>query len=142
MNKPQPQRNVNVTLASDHSTVPRTFPCPICGTSLDVRDSRTGKPYCVCTSSDCGLQIFFRGKNAIARLRDLLDREQSFNGPTTPAVAAFTRLEQLRAQKNALEHKRGLIFTDDDLERTISAVEKDIERVQRMIGEFATGTKS
>jgi len=41
------------------------FPCPVCKRDLDIRVSKKQKPYCVCT--DCGVQLFVRGKRGIAR---------------------------------------------------------------------------
>ncbi len=41
----------------------RTFPCPVCTTPLDVRESKKGKPYLVCDY--CGVQMFVRGPAGI-----------------------------------------------------------------------------
>ena len=135
---------VNGTLGGEPLQYPRTFPCPLCGTDLDLRQSCKQKPYCVCT--DCGLQIFFRGKLGISRLRALLnDGAQRVGGPTAhaaAAVSAFSRLEQLREQKYTLEQKRGLIFTDLDLEHAIAALDHDIARVQHILDEMSSGSKS
>ena len=134
--------NVNVTLNPPPPA--HTFPCPLCGADLDVRQSRAQKPYCVCNA--CGLQIFFRGKNGISRLRTLLeDGERLVAGPTATAAAAvtvFNRLEQLRAQKTELAHRRGLIFVDDDLEHAILAVNHEIARLQRVLDEMSRQSKS
>src|SRR5688500_10009484 len=124
--------NVNVTLGSADLSLPRTFPCPICATRLDLRRSRASKPYCVCDS--CGIQLFFRGKTAIARLRDFTIHEQPAKGPAVAAAAsliAFGRLEQLRRQKAELEDKRPLIFADKPLESAIEAVERDIAHLEK-----------
>lgn len=135
--------NVNVTLSGESSQPRHTFPCPLCGAGLDLRQSRAQKPYCVCNS--CGLQIFFRGKNGISRLRSLLNEgERLVAGPTATAAAAvtvFNRLEQLRAQKDELEERRGLIFVDDDLEHAIAAVAHEIARVQGVLDEMSRSTK-
>jgi hypothetical protein len=62
--------NVNITLEGSekhqNAMLGKFFPCPVCGTSLEIRIARTQKPYCVCI--DCGIQIFFRGKTGISRL--------------------------------------------------------------------------
>ena len=65
-------------------------------------------------------------------------------GPTATAAAAvtvFNRLEQLRAQKDELEERRGLIFVDDDLEHAIAAVAHEIARVQGVLDEMSRSTK-
>ena len=67
--------NVNVTLPGDSGQNPRrSFPCPLCGTQLELRESLRVKPYCVCNS--CGIQVFFRGQKGISRLRKLLDEHE------------------------------------------------------------------
>ena len=129
--------NVNVMLGCN-------FPCPLCGTHLDIRRSRANKPYCVC--NPCGVQIFFRGKDGISRLRRMLEEHDRIIGSVpavaTPAIAAFNRLEQLRAQKNELQQRRPLIFTDEDLENTISAVDREIARLQTELGRISGDGKS
>jgi hypothetical protein len=134
--------NVNVTLGSAESSLPRTFPCPICSSRLDLRSSRASKPYCVCNS--CGIQLFFRGKTGIARLREFLIHEQPAKGPSAAAAAsliAYGRLEQLRAQKEELKEKRPLIFTDKSLENAIAALEREIAHLQIHLETLASPAK-
>src|SRR5262245_6741682 len=57
-----PNSNVNVTLQQTASARRRTFPCPLCGSALDLRRSRTDKPYSIC--DQCGIQIFFVAERA------------------------------------------------------------------------------
>ena len=118
----------------------RTFPCPLCAARLDLRQSRAHKPYCVCNA--CGLQLFFRGKAGIARLDEVLNREQPSGGSAVSAVEVFHRLEHVRAQKNALEHKQGLIFVDTDLAHAIRAVDHEIARLQRVLDELADSPRT
>lgn len=47
-----------------------TLPCPTCHRELEPRTSKKGKPYFVCEL--CGVQIFFRLKEGIERLRTSL----------------------------------------------------------------------
>jgi hypothetical protein len=133
--------NINVTLADAAEPPRRQFPCPLCGTQLDLRQSRTRKPYCVCNA--CGVQIFFRGKNGISRLRELLETHDRLLGDSaaiaTPAIAVFNRLEQLRAHKSELQQRRPLLFADDDLEHTIAAVDLDISRLQTALAQMSSG---
>src|SRR5262249_14222996 len=135
--------NVNVMLGLPTSDVPPRFPCPLCATHLDLRESRSRKPYCVCNA--CGVQIFFRGKSGISRLRRLLQEYDRLVAASTafaaPAIAVFDQLEALRAQRRELERRRPLIFTNDDLEHTISAVDRDITRLQTLLGQMSGDTK-
>jgi hypothetical protein len=111
--------------------VGKFFPCPVCGTSLEIRIARTQKPYCVCIN--CGIQIFFRGKAGISRLNKILENEILIAGNDSNASIAtvlFNRIQHLKAQKADLEVKQGLIIRDPDLRNAIRAVDNEIERVQ------------
>jgi DNA-directed RNA polymerase subunit RPC12/RpoP len=46
------------------------LPCFLCHKQLDLRISKTQKPYFIC--EECGMQIFVRGKRGIKRLEHLL----------------------------------------------------------------------
>ena len=115
------------------------FPCLVCGTGLEIRLSRNGKPYCVCDS--CGIQVFFRGKTGIHRLRGLIDSNILMVGPESmadKALVLFNHIQQLRGRKRKLEGRQGLIFRDEALEITIRAVDKEIERVQGELEKLAS----
>ncbi len=127
--------NVNVTLEEKESTAStlagRKFPCQLCGAGLEIRISRTQKPYTVCP--DCGIQNFYRGKQGIRRLRELLDSQVLMTGTESSvdtAILLFNRIQQLRAQKKELKARKGLIFRDSDLENAILVVDNEMERVQ------------
>ncbi len=127
--------NVNVTwgdsLSEDNPFRGRRFPCPLCGLALDIRISRRAKPYCHCDA--CGIQLFFRGKDGIKRLRDIVESEVLIGGKdsgVSDAITLYNRLEQLKAQKTELESKQGFIFTDADLDRAIAVVETEIGKVR------------
>ncbi len=115
------------------------FPCLVCGTGLEIRLSRKGKPYCVCDS--CGIQVFFRGKTGIHRLRELVDTKSLIVGKeseTDKALVLYNHVQQLRGRKKKLEEKRGLFSRDEVLEITIQAVDKEIERVQGELEKLAS----
>ena len=138
--KPSRQANVNVTLAGSIPPT-KTFPCPLCGADLDLRQTRNEKPYCVCNS--CGIQIFFRGRRGISRLRQLLDQQQHLvGGPVPPSVSVFNQLERLRAQRRELERRRPFLFSDSDLENAIAAVDRELERLQAVLRDLSGESKS
>ena len=109
----------------------KPFPCPVCNMALAVAISQKGKPYCICNS--CGIQLFFRGKAGIKRLKKLLETEkpipEDFPGVTL-AVSLYNRLEKLRQQRNEMEQKQGIIFRDQDLDNAIVVMDREIKRVQ------------
>jgi len=107
------------------------FPCLVCGTGLEIRLSRKEKPYCVCDS--CGIQIFFRGKAGIHRLRKILDAKVLLVGKeseTDRALVLYNHICQLRGRRKELAAKQGLFIRDEALDSTIRAVDREIERVQ------------
>jgi hypothetical protein len=89
------------------------------------------KPYCHCLS--CMLQIFFRGKVAIDRLRKLIESGILVSGDNSPSDMAFTlynRIQMLHLQAGQLKAKRSLLFSNEDLENLISAFENEIAHLQ------------
>jgi DNA invertase Pin-like site-specific DNA recombinase len=139
----QHDAHVNVTLARDETKDMGTFPCPLCAAPLDLRQSRSRKPYCVCNA--CGVQLFFRGKAGIARLRSFAERDRSVvaaQTSTSTALATFEMLERLRAQRETLVNRRPLIFADDHLENAILAIEREIARIEIRLDALARGIPS
>src|SRR5271163_1991112 len=120
----------NVTLGSQRSNESESFPphlrfpCCLCSDSLEIKIAKTGKPYCTCLT--CGIQIFFRGKTGILRLRALLNSGDSAK-PNDPGILQGlilrNRIVHLKAQKAELEGKQGLMIRDPDLANLISAVD-------------------
>ena len=51
------------------------FPCPVCTRLLDVRKSKKGKPYVVC--SNCGIQMFIRERAGIEAFSALVERGEN-----------------------------------------------------------------
>jgi hypothetical protein len=123
----RPNPNVNVTLPKPEWYAEKKFPCPVCSANLTLRVARTLKPYCHCDA--CGIQLFFRGKNGIHRLKTLLASGVLISG-VSRATLLFERLEQLKKQKSKLEDRRGLLFRNDDLENAIAALNGEIEIVR------------
>jgi hypothetical protein len=128
--------NVNVTLdglGQPAETQPvETFPCPLCSSSMPIRLTRKKqKPYCHCLS--CMLQIFFRGKVAMDRLRKLIESGilvSGNNSPSDVALTLYNRIQMLHLQVGQLKAKRSLLFSNEDLENVISAFEMEIVNLQ------------
>jgi hypothetical protein len=128
--------NVNVTLGqpSPQAETPPVewFPCPLCSSPMPVRlTGKKRKPYCHCLS--CMLQIFFRGKVAIARLRKLIASGILVSGdnfPSDMALTLYNRIQMLNLQVSQLREKRSLLFSNDDLENVISVFENEIANLR------------
>lgn len=141
------QSNVNVTLDQPLSVLgelaEKEFPCPLCGAGLPIRAAKNGKPYCICNI--CGVQLFVRGKAGIRRLREMALAGFLVTGKEESAshgINLYNRLEQLKLQKNELEWKRGIIFTDESVENVIQIVDAEIEKVQGELAKVAKRTES
>ncbi len=131
--------NVNVTLAPrDNPFSGKRFPCCLCGVGLEIRLSRRLKPYTQCLT--CGIQTFFRGKKGIQRLSEIVKSELLMAGrgsKTESAVLLYTRIQQLRAQKEELEAQQGFILRDADLDGVIRVVDNELARVQGELEQMA-----
>jgi len=128
---PATLRYVRIQDSSAEDLQGKPFGCPLCGMVLLVKIARTQKPYCVCDL--CGIQIFFRGKAGIKRLRDLLRMEKPVPEEipgSTLAVNLYNRLGKLKQQRDELEQQQGIIFKDHDLANAIVAIEAEIKKVQ------------
>jgi hypothetical protein len=141
----QDSAHVNVTLvplgAGLEDLRGKKFPCPLCADGLMILASKRGKPYCVC--NPCGIQLFFRGKTGISRLLQMVKGEILIPGKADGAdygIALFDRLQQLKAQKEELEEKRGLIFRDSGVENAILIVDAEIEKVEGELARVAKKT--
>ena len=140
VNRESEQRNVMLPsegTGPENEFEGKQFPCPVCGAALDIRMSRRDKPYCVCNW--CGIQLFFRDKVGIRKLKEIVDQKLLISGETSQAnlaVTLFNRLEQLQRQRDELKSKRGIlyeIFPDKELETAISALGMEIERVREAL---------
>ena len=146
MDKLDPEKltdNVNVTLDPLWEAFPellwKEFPCPVCAAGLPILISKAKKPYCVC--NDCGIQLFFRGKAGISRLRKLARNGiliSSTGESASHGITLLNRLEQLKLQRRDLVFKRPLIFPDSNVENAIDLVDAEIESVQGELAQLAS----
>jgi hypothetical protein len=114
-----------------HGVEGKPFACPVCRISLPILLSVKQKPYCVC--NECGIQLFFRGQAGIARLHALLQNSKPITtkfSRSIDVVAAYNRLEQLRAEKSSLEEKQGIFFRDEALTDTLSVISAEIKTLE------------
>jgi len=119
----------------------KKFPCPLCADGLMILASKRGEPYCVCNA--CGIQLFFRGKTGISRLLQMVKGEILIPGKADGAdygIALFDCLLELKARKEELEEKRGVIFRDSGVENAILIVDAEIEKVEGELARVARKT--
>ncbi len=134
----KPAPNVNVTLPPADWYLEKRFPCPLCGSSLQIRVARTQKPYCHC--DPCGIQLFFRGRNGIERLQKLVSSGALAEG-SHRATVLYNRLEQLKKQRSELENRQGIVFRDRDRDSVIRALENEIESVRAELAEASKNNR-
>lgn len=142
-----PQGNVNVTLspleAALKELTDKEFPCPLCGAGLPIRASKRKKPYFTCNL--CGVQIFVRGKSGIKRLNEMANSGILVSGKKDSAshgINLLNRLEQLKLQRDELNGKRGIIFTDENVENAIRIVDVEIEKIESELARIAIKTEN
>jgi hypothetical protein len=142
-----PQGNVNVTLSPLEAALQeltcKEFPCPLCGAGLPIRASKRKKPYFTCNL--CGVQIFVRGKSGIKRLNEMANSGILVSGKKESAshgINLFNRLEQLKLQRDELKWKRGIIFTDENVENAIRIVDVEMEKIESELARIAIKTEN
>jgi DNA-directed RNA polymerase subunit RPC12/RpoP len=139
--------NVNVTWQEEGEETrvlltQKKFPCSLCGKGMEIRISAKNKPYCIC--EECGIQVFFRGKKSIRRLREIINSDLFLCGNESKvdyAVLLFNRIQQVSLQQKALKAKRSLFSSDSDLENAIRAVDNEIKELQGELEKLAVETK-
>lgn len=123
----------NVTISPDPITFSgKPFPCPVCNMELRLKTSCKSKPYCTCL--ECGIQIFFRGQEGIARLNKMIKSEEAvvleFSAPAR-ALHLYNRLQGLKRQKKRFEDKQTLFNHDPDRAEVIKVLGEEIKHVRR-----------
>jgi hypothetical protein len=110
----------------------RTIPCFLCGNGLEIRTSKTNKPYLICEI--CGMQIFVRGKRGISLLntKEQAIRSEKCQAPgerVLEITALSNRLRELREMLEKIELESFFeIFGKQPPEK--AAVEAEIKRVE------------
>ena len=107
------------------------FACPTCKRLRPVELAKTNKPYFKC--NDCGVQVFFRGKDGIRRLREMLGRTSPSGSvaeilPLLEYAASLrNRLREIRKEKPILGEDRGLEIEEKVIWKERARVEKILE---------------
>jgi DNA-directed RNA polymerase subunit RPC12/RpoP len=83
---------INTDNSSSTKSSTQWFPCPVCLQPLDVRMSKRGKPYVIC--SRCGVQMFIRERAGIEAFGKLVDQ-----GLKADVVSRIGLLEQRYRKK-------------------------------------------
>jgi ssDNA-binding Zn-finger/Zn-ribbon topoisomerase 1 len=73
------------------------FPCPVCASPCDVRQTKKNKPYIICDG--CGIQLFIRGPAGINAFNRLV--EEASNKDVWARLADMERRYHLKCPKCA-----------------------------------------
>ena len=136
------QRAPNVTLRDSEAV--GYFACPTCKKLRTVGLTKRQKPYFTC--NDCGVQVFFRGKEGIRRFREMLGRAELAGNVRglSPLLeyAAFLRrrLRQIRREKPILGKDQSLEIEEElvknELARVRKVLETELKEARRQLGGF------
>lgn len=106
------------------------FPCPICKRMVIVEYAKTGKPYCKC--NDCGVQLFVRGKDGIARLKKLLG-EVEVRGNSKDLINTVDYFNTLRERLEEVQEEKPLFTVDPDLELQEKAIKQQLDKLRQSL---------
>ncbi len=136
------QRVSNVTLRSREPQ--GYFACPTCKKLRTVGLTKRQKPYFTC--NDCGVQVFFRGKEGIRRFREMLGHAELAGNVRGLAplleYAAFLRkrLRQIRREKPILEKEQSLEIeeklVENEIVRVRNVLETELKEARRQLRGF------
>ena len=95
------------------------LPCFLCGSKLEKRIDKNGKPYFVC--NPCGIQLFVRRQHGIELLNGLLHSAAKNEIPFKQQAEQIYRIQALLTEINAikqqierLDYRAGVLFRDKD----------------------------
>jgi hypothetical protein len=95
------------------------LPCFLCGSKLDKRTDKNGKPYFVC--NPCGIQLFIRRQYGIELLNGLLRSAAKNEIPFKQQADHIYRIQALLTEINGtkqqierLDYGAGVFFRDKD----------------------------
>jgi|SRR5579871_153644 DNA-directed RNA polymerase subunit RPC12/RpoP len=123
------------------------LPCLLCGNKLEKRESKNAKPYFVCDA--CGIQLFIRRKQGIARLEELLRASEKNAIPFKQAArrmfevqALMSEIDGTKAQIKKLDDEIGFFFADEDKVRARNALKTRLENLVNRFEQFCERSAS
>lgn len=117
----------NVTLR-DSRTV-GYFACPTCKKLRTVSLTKRQKPYFIC--NECGVQVFFRGKEGIRRFREMMGTAE-MPGGIRGLAPIMEYAEFLRKRRRQIRREKPILEKDQSLEVEEKLVENEIVRVRKL----------
>lgn len=115
----------NVTLRGPKAEA--YFACPTCKRLCAVGLTKKGKPYFTC--NECGVQVFFRGKEGIRRFQELVGQaELSGNVRGISPLLEYAAL--LRNRKREIQETIPILGTNPSLQVELQLVESELERIE------------
>jgi len=114
------------------------IPCVLCGSKLEKRIDKNGKPYFVC--DPCGIQLFVRRKRGI----DLLDDAfRNLDKAQVPFTVHARNLHEIRALIKEIDgvkneiNKIGWFFVSDEELRVRNALKTKLENLFSQLEQMA-----
>lgn len=117
------------------------LPCILCGIKLEKRSDKHAKPYFVCDS--CGIQLFVRKQQGIARLEKLFEAAEKNAIPFKQAAhriyqvqALLSEIDGTKAQIKRLDEEIGFFFPDEEKMRARDALKIRLGNLLQGFEEF------
>ena len=114
------------------------IPCVLCGSKLEKRVDKNGKPYFIC--DPCGIQLFVRRKRGMDLLNEAfrnLDKAQvpfSVHARNLHEIRAL--IKEIDGVKNEI-NKIGSFFLSDEESRIRSALKTKLQNLLSQLEEMA-----
>ncbi len=114
------------------------IPCVLCGSKLEKRVDKNGKPYFIC--DPCGIQLFVRRKRGMELLNEAfrnLDKAQvpfSVHARNLHEIRAL--IKEIDGVKNEI-NKIGSFFLSDEESRIRSALKTKLQNLLSQLEEMA-----
>ena len=121
-------RERNVTLRGPE--VQGYLPCPTCKELRTVGLTKRQKPYFTC--NDCGVQVFFRGKEGIRRMREMLGHGE-LSGNVRGLAPLLEYAAFLRGRQREIHREKPLLGKNPNLETEEMLVKTELDRVRSVL---------
>ena len=117
------------------------IPCILCGRLLEIRISKTEKPYLIC--NPCGMQIFVRYKSGVQKLCHLVQEFQQtdsgffeWHDSSLELISLLSRMNELRDKKHELVESKSItdhLFPKKGLEHAENAIESELKQLHKRL---------
>ena len=106
------------------------FPCPTCKRLRRLQVTKKGKPYLTC--NDCGVQVFFRGRDGIRRLQGMLGQVE-LSGDVREISTLLEYAAFLRARRRDIRRETLVCGGNPEVELEEKLVARELARIRNVL---------